>query len=208
MRSDVLELAASVPERIAAQVRPGQAVRLGVGGNAVEGKVARVSPTVDPTTRAVTVFVEVPNASGALKGNTFATGRAVGRVVENALIVPATALRQADPGANANESQTFVYRIRGGVADRAPISVGILDEASGIAEVVDGLAEGDQVLVGNVGAVGRGTRVQIIGNEGARGTGTAGGAPGGAVADERGAGARTAGASGAASSAASTAAPR
>jgi multidrug efflux pump subunit AcrA (membrane-fusion protein) len=95
VRGDVLELAGSVPERVAADVRPGQAVRLDVAGRQVTGRVARVSPTVDPTTRGITVFVEVPNPGGALKGNTFATGRAVGRVVPGALLVPTTALRQA-----------------------------------------------------------------------------------------------------------------
>jgi multidrug efflux pump subunit AcrA (membrane-fusion protein) len=189
VRGDVLELAASVPERLAAEVRPGQAVRLGVGGQTVDGTVARVSPTVDPATRALTAFVEVPNAGGALKGNTFATGRAIGRVVQNALVIPTAALRQTEAGTSANQgaSETFVYRIRGGVADRAAVSLGVVDEAAGIAEVVDGLAEGDQIVVGNVGAVGRGTRVQVIGGgEGARAAAAApAGAPAAAPAPAR-----------------------
>jgi multidrug efflux pump subunit AcrA (membrane-fusion protein) len=143
-------------------------VRLDVGGRRVTGRVARVSPTVDPTTRGITVFVEVPNPGGALKGNTFATGRAVGRVIPDALLVPTTALRQAqaEGGASAGtpaEQSTFVYRLRGNTAERAPVSLGLVDEAVGVAEVVDGLAPGDRVVVGNVASVGRGVTVQIIG---------------------------------------------
>ena len=189
VRGDVLELAGAVPERVGTQVRPGQPVRLSIAGRTIEGTVARVSPTVDPTTRSLTVFVEVPNPGGTIRGNSFASGRAVGRVVEGALLVPTAALRQVqDEGASAGEgrgagSGTFVYRIRGTTADRAPVQLGLVDEAAGVAEVVDGLAPGDRVIVGNVAAVGRGTQVQVLGGGGAGGAraATAGGEGGGAA---------------------------
>jgi len=175
VRGDVLELVASVPERVAGEVRPGQTVRLSVAGQAVDGKVARVSPTVDPATRAATVFVQIPNTSSRFKGNSFATGRAVGRAIGDALLVPTTALRQSEAAAGAaagqaaagrgEASSTFVYRIRGGTAERAPVSLGVVDEQAGVAQVVDGLEEGDRVIVGNVSGVGRGVRVQVLGNE-------------------------------------------
>ncbi len=81
VRSDVLELAAAVPARQASAVRVGQVVHFVADGRSFDGKVARVSPTIDPTTRSVTVYVQIPNASGSLKGGTFATGRVVSRVV-------------------------------------------------------------------------------------------------------------------------------
>jgi RND family efflux transporter MFP subunit len=171
VRADVLELAASVPERAAGEVRPGQTVHLSVAGRAVDGRVARVSPTVDPATRAATVFVQIPNTGSRFKGNSFATGRAVGRAIDDALLVPTTALRQAQQeegaaGAGRGEpSATFVYRVRGGAAERANVSLGVVDEQAGVAQVVDGLDEGDRVIVGNVAGVGRGVRVQVLGNE-------------------------------------------
>lgn len=177
VRGDVLELAAALPERLSSGVRSGQKVRFFADGRPIEGTVARVSPTVDPATRAVTVFVEVPNANGALRGNTFVTGRVVGRTIADALLVPATALRQAqadNAGANASESNDFVYRLAGDVVERAPVSLGVVDEAAGVAEVVDGLREGDRVIVGNVSAVGRGVRVQVLGTERAAGGATNG----------------------------------
>jgi membrane fusion protein (multidrug efflux system) len=168
VRGDRLELAASVPERLATALRPGQAVRFNAVGRAFDGTVARVSPTIDPSTRAVTVFVEVPNPGGALRGNTFVTGRAVGRTVEDAVLVPTTALRQAQEaiGAGRGEgSNTFVYRLRGQIAERAPVNLGLVDEAAGVAEVLAGLEPGDRVIVGNVSGVGVGTTVQILGGE-------------------------------------------
>ncbi len=169
VRGDRLELAASVPERLAGTLRPGQAVRFSAQGRTLEGTVARVSPTIDPATRAVTVFVEVPNPGGALRGNTFVTGRAVGRTIDDAVLVPTTALRQAQEQIGAGRgagSNTFVYRLRGQSVERAPVNLGLLDEAAGVAEVLDGLQPGDRVIVGNVAGVGQGTTVQILGGEG------------------------------------------
>jgi len=160
VRSDVLELAAAVPARQAGVVRVGQTVHFIADGRPVDGSVARVSPTVDPQTRSVTVYVQVPNASGALKGGTFATGRVVSRTVEDALVVPAAAVRQSSEG-----GRPFVYRIAGSTLDVASVQLGIVDERGGIAEVLQGLAEGDRVIVGNVGTLGRGMQVIIAGEE-------------------------------------------
>ena len=67
VRGDVLELAAAVPERAAAGVQAGQSVRFTADGGQFEGRVARISPSVDPTSRSVTVYVQVPNADGRLR---------------------------------------------------------------------------------------------------------------------------------------------
>ena len=160
VRSDVLELAANVPARQANAVNVGQMVRFNADGRSFDGKVARVSPTVDPATRSVAVYVQIPNATGALKGGTFASGRVVSRVVSSALVVPTSAVRQ-----NADGSKPYVYRIAGKVIDIAQVQLGIVDDRGGTAEVLDGLAEGDRVIVGNVGALGRGMQVIVAGEE-------------------------------------------
>ena len=160
VRSDVLELAAAVPARRANAVNVGQSVYFTADGRRFEGKVARVSPTVDPATRSVSVYVQIPNATGALKGGTFASGRVVSRVVAGALVVPASAVKQSPDG-----GRPYVYRIAGKQIDVAPIQIGVVDENQGTAEVIEGLAEGDRVVVGNVGILGRGMQVVIAGEE-------------------------------------------
>ena len=181
VRNDRLELVASVPARSAADIRVGQPVRFVADGQQLEGRVARVSPTINPATRAIEVYVQVPNPNGRLKGNTFASGRIVGRVVEDAVIVPSSAVRQAGEAGNAT---SFAYRIADGAVERVPVQVGLVDDTKRIVQILDGLAVGDQVIVGQVGAVGAGARVQIVGEQESRG-GQAGGAaptaaPGGA----------------------------
>jgi RND family efflux transporter MFP subunit len=162
VRTETLELTAAVPARLAGSVRPGQPVRFTADGRAIEGRVARVSPTIDPVSQSVTVYVQVPNGDGGLKGNAFATGRIVARALENQLLVPQPAIRQ--PAGTAG-GQPFVWRVKGGVLERAVVSLGLVDEARGVVQVLDGLAAGDQVVVGNVGMLGAGMQVQLIGGE-------------------------------------------
>ena len=161
VRNETLELAANVPSRLANLVLPGQAVRLTVDNRTVESTVARVSPTVDPVSRSVTVYVRVPNGKGAIKGNTFVSGRIIGERQADALLVPTSAIRQA-PG---TESAPFVWRIAGGALERRNVTLGVVDDAAGVAEVKEGLAAGDRVIVGNVGALGNGAKVTIAGGK-------------------------------------------
>ncbi|MGH7713904.1 MAG: efflux RND transporter periplasmic adaptor subunit, partial [Gemmatimonadaceae bacterium] len=171
VRNDVLELEAAVPARLSESVAAGQIVRFAAAGRQLEGRVARVSPTINPANRSVTIYIQVPNRDGTLKGNTFATGRVIGRTVKNALVIPTAALRQSQ-----QLNTPFVYRIVDDVVEHAPVTLGVVDEGIGVAEIVQGLKEGDRIIVGNLGALGAGMRVSIISTERgrARGVTTAG----------------------------------
>jgi len=160
VRSGTLELAAAVPARQASAVRVGQVVHFVADARRFDGKVARVSPTIDPATRAVTVYVQVPNPGNNLRGGTFATGRVVSRTLTNVIGIPTGALRQSQ-----DNGQPFVYRIDGKTLQVAPVQIGAVDEQAGIAQVTEGLQAGDRVVVGNVGTLGRGMQVTIAGAE-------------------------------------------
>lgn len=171
VRNDVLELGAAVPERLANAVSPGQSVRFFANGVNFEGRVARVSPTVDPLSRSVTVYVQIPNRNGALKGGTFASGTLLARNIANAITLPTSAIKQSGRGT------PMVYRIEKGQLDTATIQVGVRDERAGVAEIVSGVSAGDSIVSGNVGSLGRGMKVQIQGNNAGRGPGASAGAP-------------------------------
>ena len=158
VRGDVLELTAAVPARLAGDVRPAQVVHFVADGRRFDGTVARVSPTVDPTSRTVTVYVQIPNPNGALKGNTFASGRVVARTTNGALLVPNVAVRTSPDAPD----KPFVYKIAGDKLARTPVSIGIVDETAGTSEVLAGLDEGDKVVAGNVGTLGNGMKVQVL----------------------------------------------
>ena len=162
VRSDVLELAAAVPARQSNDIRAGQTVHFNAAGRDLDGRVARVSPTVDPVTRSVTVYVQVPNASGAIRGGTAANGRIVLRTVPDALVVPSGAIRQSVAG-----SASLVYRIQNQELEPVPVTTGVIDAGRALTQIASGLREGDMVVVGNVGTLGRGMKVTIIGPDAA-----------------------------------------
>ena len=161
VRNGTLELAAAVPSRQASVVRVGQMVRFTAEGRQFNGTVARLSPTIDPATRAVTVYVEVPNPGGLLRGGTFATGRVVARTLGNVLAVPTAALRQSQQG----DSKPFVYRLDGRTVNSAPVQLGVVDERLGLVQITDGVQAGDRVIVGNVGILGRGMQAIVQGEQ-------------------------------------------
>jgi RND family efflux transporter MFP subunit len=172
VRNDVLELAAQVPEKLANAVAPGQPVEFLANGTTLQGRVARVSPTVDPVSRAVTVYAQVPNPGGTIKGGTFATGTVMARTVANAIAVPISSIKQSVSG------KPIVYRIEGGVLDTAGVQIGIRNERTALAQIVTGLAAGDSVVSGNVGSLAKGMKVQIITPGAGKGrTNAAAGAP-------------------------------
>ena len=156
VRTDALELAATIPARYASNVRTGQVTRFTADGRSFEGRVVRVSPTIDPATRSIMVYVQVPNASGTLKGGTFVSGRVVGRSIPQALVIPGAAVRQTEGGS------PYVYTIEGETVAQKPVQIGIVDDATGIVEITAGLEEGDRVIVGNVGTLGKGMRVRVV----------------------------------------------
>jgi membrane fusion protein (multidrug efflux system) len=160
VRNDLLELAAALPAKQAAGVRVGQSVSFVADARSFTGRVARISPTIDPASRSITVYVEVPNTNHQLRGGTFATGRVISRTLADALTVPTAAVKQSQEAGHP-----FVYRIEGKVVNIAEIQLGVIDERLGKAQVLTGLEPGDRVIVGNVGTLGRGMQVQIIGSE-------------------------------------------
>jgi RND family efflux transporter MFP subunit len=172
VRNDVLELAAAVPERRASVIKVGQPVEFSANGMKFTGRVARVSSTIDPASRAVTVYVQVPNGSGALKGGTFATGTVIARNIANAIVIPTSAIRQGPEG------RLLVYKIVDKKLEEAAVTLGVRDDRANVVEVTSGVVPGDVIITGNVGTLGKGMRVEII-IPGARGK-PGGGAGGGA----------------------------
>ena len=74
--------------------------------------------------------------------------------------VPTSAIRH-----RADGGQPFVYHIAAGTLEQAPIQIGYNDESTGQVEIIEGLNAGDRIIVGNVGTLGRGMKVQIVGGE-------------------------------------------
>lgn len=91
---DPLELRTMVPERYAPRIRVDQPVQVRVeafGERLFSGRVTRINPTVDPTSRTFGIRVRVPNPSGELRPGTFARA-SIRTHTERAVLVPLEAV--------------------------------------------------------------------------------------------------------------------
>lgn len=158
-----LELEAAVTPEDVLGVRVGQPAVLSVDGLAapVPAKVVRINPATQAGTRAVMTYLQVqpgPAAAGLRQGlfarGTVETGR------KAALVVPASALR-------FDQARPYVLVVADGVARVKPVVLGARGDVGfggapeAAVEVTSGLAEGETVLRGSVGALRDGTRVSL-----------------------------------------------
>ncbi|HYD78767.1 MAG TPA: efflux RND transporter periplasmic adaptor subunit [Paucimonas sp.] len=151
---------AQVPASEIPRVKPGQAVAFhvdGYAGRTFNGKVARINPAAEAGSRSMTVYIEVANKDGALKGGMFAKGGITLEKSEVMPLVPVTALRQ---DGNAGGAPT-VYKIDNGKVVAQPVKLGLRNEDEGMAEVTSGLAAGNQVIIVKLDGVKPGSSVKL-----------------------------------------------
>jgi RND family efflux transporter MFP subunit len=91
VRVHPLRLRVAVPERDAASVRIGQAVRVLLEGDPAvhAGRVARLSPSIQEQNRTLNVEAEVANQGGKLRPGSFARAEIVVEADRTAVMVPA-----------------------------------------------------------------------------------------------------------------------
>jgi RND family efflux transporter MFP subunit len=126
-----MELQAMVPANDIPEIAIGMPVELaieGFGERRFKGAVERINPMTEAGTRAILVFVEIPNPDAVLRGGMFATGRirlAVGKPVPT---LPDTAIR-------SEAGQNFVWAIDNGKLLRRIVVIGKRDETAGRTEL-------------------------------------------------------------------------
>ena len=133
---------AEVPESAAAQVRPGMAVRAtspAFPGTTFDGKVEALLPEVSAATRTLKARIELANPGGKLVPGMFATIHMAPAQGREALLVPAEAVIRTG-------ERTVVITVSDD-GRFAPADVVTGAEADGQAEVLEGLGEGQKVVV-------------------------------------------------------------
>jgi RND family efflux transporter MFP subunit len=140
VRLHPLRLRVNVPERDAADVRTGQAVRLTVEGDTTvyQGRVVRLSPIVQEQNRTLSVEAEIPNERAVLKPGAFARAEIVSEVSQPVIRVPATALVTF-----AGIEKLLV--VRQGKAVEVRVQTG--RRGGDTVDIVSGLKAGEQVVL-------------------------------------------------------------
>lgn len=156
---DPLEAMINVPEREMRLIQAAQPVQMLVDalpGAVFTGSVARVSPVVDASTGTFRVVAQFKDDSGQLRSGMFGRVRIVYDQRADALVVPRSALVGDDKDAS-------LFVVEADVAKRRKVKLGYAD--GGQVEVVDGIAEGEQVVTLGQAALRDGAKVQVINSE-------------------------------------------
>lgn len=155
LRTDPLRLRLEVPERAAAEVRPGQRVDFSVDGKAGEchGKVARLGSSIDRVNRTLMVEAEVDNQDGVLLPGGFCRASIVVAAAETVVVVPKTAMMSF-----AGVDRVFVVD-DGKAAERLVTPGRRLDQQ---VEIKDGLEAGTEIIAEPNGLV-QGASVRVEG---------------------------------------------
>ncbi|HMI56327.1 MAG TPA: efflux RND transporter periplasmic adaptor subunit [Gemmatimonadaceae bacterium] len=151
-----MRLEASVPAEQLAAIRIGVPVVFtvsGYPGREFVGRITRINPTADPTTRQVRIYVSIPNAGRALVGGLFANGR-MSSATKTGLVVPASAV-------DVRGTVPSVMRVRQGKVEKVQVQIGLTDRSSETTEVLSGLQAGDTLLLGVAQGITPGTPVRI-----------------------------------------------
>lgn len=152
---DPVKLEFAVPERYAADFRPGKRVDFQVAGagGARQATVYAVEPSVDPATRTVTVRATSPNPDGVLLPGAFADVSFAVRETDDALAVPSIAVLPELGGHR-------VYVLEDGAAASRPVETGL--RTSDRVEITDGLATGDRVIISGLQSLRPGMAVEVV----------------------------------------------
>ncbi|MFB3883919.1 MAG: efflux RND transporter periplasmic adaptor subunit [Thermodesulfobacteriota bacterium] len=138
---DTLKVLANVIEKDISLVKPGMKAKIlteAYPEKTFEGIIVRMNKALDLATRTLQVEINIPNPGHLLKAGMFARIEVALMEKPDALVVPREAVIE-----EAGKQSVFV--VEGNQALRKPIVMGI--EQGGLVEVIEGLKEGDKVVV-------------------------------------------------------------
>jgi membrane fusion protein (multidrug efflux system) len=126
-----MELQAMVPANDVPELATGMKVDLsidGFGERHFTGTIERINPTTEAGTRAILVFIHIPNPDAALRGGMFGTGKVTLAAGAPVPTLPAVSVR-------TEAGQSFVWTIEDGKLTRRLVTVGRRDPTTGRVEI-------------------------------------------------------------------------
>ncbi|MBL9172815.1 MAG: efflux RND transporter periplasmic adaptor subunit [Verrucomicrobiales bacterium] len=139
---DTVKVEVEVPERYLSQLKVGQPVEFRVAAfpkDSFKGEIYFISPQLDPGNRTALVKARIPNGDAKLRGGMFASLDLGLQLRDAALVIP-------EPAIINNGDATFVFVVTPtNTAALKPVKIGL--RLSGSVEVLDGMVEGERVVV-------------------------------------------------------------
>jgi hypothetical protein len=163
-----VRLVANIVEKDLKQIGVGDTARVEVDafpGEDFMGRIARVSPVLDPSTRTAPIEVEIANSQYRLKPGMYARVGIITESHPNALVVPTNAV------VDVNGTRGVYLSVNNAAAFHA-VKIGI--EGNERTEILDGVAAGDRVVTTGAAGLRNGDPIILAGGAGRRGSGGAG----------------------------------
>jgi len=155
VRLDPLKITAEIPEKMGPWINSGETVQVQVDaypGRTFTGRVSRISPAVNTSTRAFPFEALVPNPDAALKPGTFARVHIASSKIDPVLTLPYAAL-QYRYGVNR------VFVVDGGKLAMRELSVG--ERVGDRIEILGGVKAGERVVATDVDTLNDGMAVSV-----------------------------------------------
>jgi HlyD family secretion protein len=152
VRKGRIEWRAEIPESRLGGIKVGQAVRLTTAdGTQLDGKVRTVSPTIETTTRAGLVYVDI--ASEKARPGMFARGEILVEHSEAPLLPIASIVIQ--------DGYSYVFVLKqDSTVERRHVETGLVDDD--LIEIVSGLQPNEEVVVKGAGFLKDRDRVNVV----------------------------------------------
>ncbi|NLI13498.1 efflux RND transporter periplasmic adaptor subunit [Pelotomaculum propionicicum] len=146
----------SIPESEISRLAQGQKIKVRVASVSVEpfeGTLTNLAPAADSSSKTFSARIKIENSAQKLKPGMFAEVELATEEHQQALLIPKEAIVE-------KAGQKLVYLAKEGKAVETRISTGLMEGE--MAEVLEGLQEGDPVITAGQALVQNGSLVEII----------------------------------------------
>lgn len=152
-RVDVVRAFLAATEAQAVRLQVGQTARVWVAGldAPVIGRVARIAPGFDTTTRTLDAEIHLPNADGKLRPGMYGKGEIETDLKKGSIVVPVESVQISD-------DKAFVFVVDGEAVKRVPVRLG--EDLGERLEVAQGLGPQNEIVVRGIDGLSDGSKIR------------------------------------------------
>ena len=163
VNTNSVRILAGIPERYSGEITEGSEVTAhfrGIDREAFTSEVTYAGNVIDPDTRTFTVEIELSNQGEVIKPDMVVDIQVKRSTLDNVIVIPRTAIVRDEEGVSVFRSREENGRK---IAELVDVRTG---PASGpLIQVVDGLSEGDEVVVMGMRTLSVGDELNVLQNE-------------------------------------------
>ncbi len=163
VNTDRVRILAGIPERYAGEIGEGSEVEVifrSLDGETMSSTISYAGNVIDPDTRAFTVEIELENTGERIKPDMVVDLRVKRSTLTDVIIIPRTAVLRDEEGVSVFRSSNRNGRK---VAELVDVRTG---SASGsLIQIVNGLQEGDEIVVSGMRTLSAGDELNVIRSE-------------------------------------------